>query len=338
VGEIGVAVVGPSGLVGREILDLLLTRRFPVGRLSLLGSARTAGGTIEHGGTTHRIAPLGPGVFDGLDLVFFAAGPGVAGEHAPHAVRAGAAAIDTSSRYRLDPDVPLVVPEVNAGLLSGRRARGIVACPSAMAVALGVVLAPLAAAAGLRRVVASTYQGAAGAGRHALQRLGQETAALLSGRGSEVRSRGLAFNCVPEIGAVLPGGATAHELQTVEETRRILADPALALSVTAVRVPVFYGHAASLHVETERPLASEDAHEILRRAPGVLLHDATSQGPTSLEAAGTDATHVGRVRRDPAVDHGLALWVALDAVRKGGALNAVEIGEILLRERAASPG
>jgi len=333
--ELAVAVVGPSGLVGQEILDLLAARHFPADPLRLLGSPRSAGREVEVRGRAEKIALLGPEAFAGMDLVFFAAGPTVSGEHAPRAAAAGAAVIDLTSRFRLDEAVPLVVPEVNAAAIAGHREQGIVANPSGVAIALAVVLAPLAAAAGLRRVVVSTYQGVAGAGRRALDGLSRETIDLLNARGPRRTrfARRIAFNCVPQVGALEPGGATSYERLVVEEARKILSDPGLAMSVTAVRVPVFFGHGLSVNLEAEAPLGPAEATEILRGAPGVLLHD-TPEGPypTPAEVAGSDAIHVGRIRADPAAEHGVALWIALDNVRKGAALNAVEIAEILGRD------
>jgi len=330
--DLTVAVVGPTGLVGGEILELLTTRQFPAGTVRLLGSLKTAGAEVEHAGRGEKIELLGPGSFDGIDVAFFAAGPTVSGEHAEAATAAGATVIDVTSRFRLDPGVPLVVAEVNADAIGERTGRNIIASPSGTALALTVVLAPLAAAAGLRRVVVSTYQSAAGGGRRTLRRLSRETIDLLNARGGRQQKPGvrpLAFNCVPEVGALLPGGATSHELQVVEETRKVLAEPDLALSVTAVRVPTFFGHALSVTLETDGPLGAARAMEILRAAPGVLLYD---DFPTPADVVGTDATHLGRVRDDPVVENGLVLWIAFDGVRKGGALNALAIAEILLRE------
>jgi aspartate-semialdehyde dehydrogenase len=332
---LAVAVVGPRGLIGGEIVELLESRAFPVRELRLLGSLRTAGAELHGEGPVRRIALLGPDSFTGVDLAFFAAGPRVAGEFAPAAVDAGAAVIDTSSRFRLDPAVPLVVPEVNVAEIGERRERGIVASPSPTAIGLAVVLQPLADAAGLRRVVVSTYQGASGAGRHAMESLSRETIELLNTGTPRRRhfARRIAFNCVPEIGTLDPGGATSHELQVIEETRKVLGDPGLALSLTAVRVPVFYGYAASIHLETEQPLGADGAGALLRGAPGILVHESAEDAyPTPVETAGSSATHVGRLRDDPAAENGLALWITLDNVHKGGALNAVEIAEILVRD------
>jgi aspartate-semialdehyde dehydrogenase len=330
-----VAVVGPSGLAGQEILELLVARQFPVGSLRLLGSARTAGTEVEVERRTERIALLDAESFRGVDVALFAAGPAVAGAHAPVAVDSGAAVIDLSSRFRLAPGVPLVVPEVNQAAIAERREQGIVASPSAVAIALAVVLAPLREAAGLRRVVVSTYQGTAGAGRAAVNRLSRATLDLLAGRGGRRRAseRPLAFNCIPQVGAVEPGGATTQELQVVEEVRKTLDEPGLALTVTAVRVPAFFGYGLAVTCETETPLAAAAAAEVLRSARGVLVHDQPESAyPTPVEVVGSDGTHVGRIRTDAAVEHGLAFWVAVDNLRKGAALNAVEIAEILVRD------
>lgn len=330
---LAVGVVGASGLAGGEIVDLLLARGVAAERLRLLGSLRTAGREIRREGLSATVQLVGPAALEGLDVVFFAAGPAVSGEHAAAAVSAGAAVIDLTSRFRLDPSVPLVVPEVNPAALAGFRERGIAASPSGTAVALTTVLAPLAAGAGLRRIVVSTYQGASGAGGRAVRRLLGETVDLLNSRAEAGTASRLAFNCLPQVGELLPGGATAHEVQVVEETRRVLDDPGLALSVSAARVPVFFGVALDLHLETEQRLSAVEAAEILRAAPGVLVHDvAAGSCPTPAGTVGSDATHVGRLRDDPAVEHGLALWVTQDVVHRGAALNAVGIAEVLARE------
>src|SRR5579883_889472 len=284
---LGVAVVGAAGLVGEEIVALLRERQFPLGELRLLGSVRTAGKVVEENGRRDTIALLGPRAFDDMDLVFFAAGPAIAGEHAPAAVAAGAAVIDCSSRFRLAEGVPLVVPEVNAERIGDRRTEGIVASPSPTAIALAVVLEPLAAAAGLRRVTVATYQGVASAGRRGLRGLSRET----------------------------------------------LGAPTLGIFVTAVRVPTVFGTGVGVTVETEEPLGAAAATALFRGARGLLVHESPADAyPTPTEVAGSDATHVGRIRDDPTVEHGLGLWIAIDSVRKGAALNAVQIAEILVRD------
>ena len=339
-GTPSIAVVGPNGLIGREILSLLEERGL-AGEIRLLGSVKTAGGEVDddEGGAARKIDLLGPSSFAGVDVAFFAAGPAVAGAHAPAAAEGGTTVIDLSSRFRLDDGVPLVVPEVNADAIAERRERNIVASPSATAVALAIVLGPLAQEAGLRRVVVSTYQGVSGAGGRALGTLSRESADLMNARGRRRPrfARPIAFNCVPQVGELEPGGSTTHELRVVEETRKVLSRPELPMLVTAVRVPVFFGYALSVNVETESPLDAAAAADVLRAAPGVLLHDATTREvpsyPTGVDVAGSDATHVGRLRDDPSADPpGIALWIALDNVRKGAALNAVQIAEILVRD------
>jgi aspartate-semialdehyde dehydrogenase len=231
--------------------------------------------------------------------------------------------------------VPLVVPEVNAPEIGNRAERGIVASPSSTAIGLGVVLAPLAAEVGLKRVIVSTYQGAAGAGRRGINGLSRETMDLLGSRGEHLTRfpRRLAFNVIPQVGELEPGGTTSHELQVVAETRKILADPALALHVTAVRVPIFFGTGMSVVVETEQPIDVAAARTVLREARGVLVSEELDEPyPTPAETAGSDAVHIGRLREDVSLPGGLAFWVTLDGVRKGAALNAVQIAEILVRD------
>ncbi|HEV7734797.1 MAG TPA: aspartate-semialdehyde dehydrogenase [Candidatus Binatia bacterium] len=330
-----VAVVGASGLAGREILRLIESRAFPAGEVRLLGSVRTAGSRVEEGGIAAPVVLLAPHLFDGVDVAFFAAGPTVSGEFAPVASEAGAAVVDLTSRFRFDELVPLVVPEVNREALADWRERGIVANPSGTTIALSVVLAPLLAEAGLRRVQVSTYQGVAGAGRRAINALSKETIGLLNGRGTKRTrfARRIAFNVLPQVGALEPGGATTHELQAMEETRRVLGIPDLAMQITAVRVPVFFGLGLAVNIETERPISPEEAAAVLLPAPGILLHGTEPDPyPTPIEVTGSEATHVGRIRTDPSTENGLSLWVSLDSIGKGAALNAVQIAEVLVRD------
>jgi aspartate-semialdehyde dehydrogenase len=327
-----VAVVGATSLVGEEIVRLLGERGLPVGEVRPLGSARTAGRRLEE--TT--IGLVGPDAFGGIDFAFFAAGPTIAGAHALDAVRAGATVVDTSSRYRLDDGVPLVIPEVNARLLETADPPEVVASPSSTAVGLGAVLAPLGEAAGLRRVAVSTYQGAAGAGRRAVEHLSRESIALLSGRGDDDVALRKAFNCVPQVGTVEIDGITSHERAVVAEVRKVLDRPELSIHVTAVRVPIFFGMGASVLVELERPLGRAAASAVLRSARGLLMHEDGEAVvlPTPADVVGSQATHVARLREDPSVPNGLALWLALDSIEKGAALNAVQIVEILMRRAA----
>ena len=327
---LAVAVVGATSIVGEEIVRLLGDRQLPIAEVRALGTARTAGRRVE----TATIGLVGPGAFTGIDLAFFAAGPTVASTYVPDAVRAGATVIDCSSRFRLDDGVPLVVPEVNAALLAD--AGSLLASPSSTAVGLAVVLAPLAAVAGLRRVVVSTYQSAAGAGRRAVERLSKESIGLLSGQGDDDVELRRAFNCVPQVGTIEADGIASHERAIVAEVRKVLGLDALRMQVTAVRVPMFFGMAASVSVELERPLDRAAASALLRGGRGLFVHDDGDPVglPTPADVVGSQATHVGRVREDPSVPNGLALWITLDSIEKGAALNAVQIGEILIRRAA----
>lgn len=333
--ELTIAVLGAAGLAGREVVRLLDERAFPMGALRLLGSPRTAGAPFEEGERTGRVDLVRPEAFEDVDLAIFSGGPGLAGEWAEVATRAGATVIDTSSRFRFDPRIPLVVPEVNAPAIAEWRESGMIASPSGTAIALSVVLAPLLAEAGLRRVVATTYQSVAPRGRRALDALARQSAALLSGRGSRRNKlvENLAFNVVPQVGALEPGGATTHEVQAVAEVRRVLAQPELRLHVSAVRVPTFFGAGIDCTIELERPLTADAAALLLRDARGIVLHQGEADPfPTPADVIGTGATHVGRVRVDPTVEHGIACWIAIDNVGKGSALNAVQIAEILVRD------
>jgi aspartate-semialdehyde dehydrogenase len=335
--ELAVGVVGATGLGGREVLRLLHERGFPGGRPRLFGTTRTAGAAFDddegHGHGT--IDLLSPECFDGLDLVFFAAGRVIAEAYALDAVARGALVVDTSSHYRLSPSVPLVVPEVNGDTLAGFGTSGVVACPSAAATAIAAVLAPLAGAFSLERVVAATYQGAASAGTRALQHLVRDSIGLLSGRSDERRIRAsTAFDCVPAIGATLPSGASAYEERLGAELEKLLADRMPPLAVTAVRVPAFIGTGVALSLESSGPMTASAVAEVLRPAPGILLHDRTDERQLSLRAVvGSEATHVGRVRDDPSARHAVSCWIVIDSVVKGRALNAVQVGERLVRTR-----
>jgi aspartate-semialdehyde dehydrogenase len=332
---VGLAVVGGRSLAGAEILALLADRDFGGGTSRLLDVADAAGGRIDVDGRELPVEPLRDGAFDGVALAFFAGGPKLAAEYAGMATAAGAAVIDVSTHFRGDDEVPLVVAEVNPDAIAGWRDSGIIACPSSTTVALAGVLAPFHTGVGLRRVVASTYQGAAGAGQGRLEGLARETTNLLNARTLPRPrfARRLAFNVIPQVGGLLEDGASEHEMRVRAELRRVLGIPDLAVQITAVRVPVFHGVGIALAVETETPLAVEEATAMLREAPGLMVHDAPNDPyATPGDAVGSEATHVGRIRADDSSDGGLALWIALDAVRKGIALNAVTVGELLLRD------
>jgi aspartate-semialdehyde dehydrogenase len=336
-----VAVVGATGLVGRTCLEVLAERRFPVARLGLYASSRSAGRRVSFAGREHRVIDLAALDPSGYDLALFAAGAEVSRRTAPRFTAAGAHVVDNSSAFRLAPDVPLVVPEVNpealAPVLAGGRGR-IVANPNCSTIQLVVVLKPLHDAARLRRVTVATYQAAAGAGQKGLSELERETARALAGvrPAAAVFAHPLPFEALPQVGAFLDSGATVEEQKMVDETRKILGLPTLAISTTCVRVPVRVGHSEAVWVETERPLAPEEARALLAAAPGIRVIDdpADESYPLATGVAGTDRVDVGRIRRDPASAHGLIMWVVADNVRKGAATNAVQIAEVLL---AAAP-
>jgi aspartate-semialdehyde dehydrogenase len=328
-----IAVVGATGAVGGQVIECLDEREFPVGTVKFLASARSAGEIPEFRGKPVVVEELAHDSFTGVDIAFFAASGECAREFCPSAARAGAVCIDSSGAWRSDPDVPLVVPEVNADALAGYSRKGIVASPDGVAIQLAVALKPLHAAAGIKRVVVSTYQSVSGSGKQAIDELHAQVVALLNGRPSEpvVYPHRIAFNCLPVTGTFTAGGYIVEETALGGELRKVLAAE-IRVTATAVRVPVFYGDSAAVNIETERNLSAADARELLAAAPGCLLVDDPAQGdyPMAIDAAGQDQVLVGRVRADDSVDNGLNLWVASDNIRKGGATNAVQIAELLI--------
>ena len=331
-----VAVVGATGAVGEEMRKILAERLFPVDRLRLLASERSAGQRLEFCGQQVPVEVLDEDSFDDVDIALFSAGSSVSARYAPAAVDAGAVVIDNTSRFRMDDDVPLVVPEVNAREIADHVRRGIIANPNCSTIQMVVALKPLYDAAGITRIVVSTYQSVSGAGRQAMEELGTQTAALFNGREVECERfpHRIAFNCIPHIDSFLPNGYTGEEMKMIRETRKILGDPDIRITATAVRVPVFCSHSESINVETRTKLSAGDVRAILREAPGVLLRDDPQDNdyPLATEVTGKDATFVGRIREDDSVDNGINLWVVGDNLRKGAALNAVQIAEILIRD------
>lgn len=338
-----VAVLGATGAVGQVLLQLLEERQFPVHRLRVLASSRSAGTTVTFAGREIPVEEARPESFAGVDIAFFAAGNAASQAFAREAVQRGAVVIDKGSLFRQAPDVPLAVPEVNPEAI--RRHRGLIASPNCSTIQLVQALKPLHQAAGLRRVVVSTYQAVSGTGKEAAEELLQQTpAALAAGAGrragegaiaSEVYwGKPMAFNVLPQCDSFGEQGYTLEEWKLVHETRKILALPTLPVAATAVRVPVFTGHSESVLVETERKLTAAEAREALSQQPGVVVVDDPSSQlyPTALEAAGRDETFVGRIREDLSSDHGLHLWVVSDNLRKGAATNAIQIAEFLVRE------
>lgn len=332
-----VAVVGATGAVGQTMLDILAERDFPVGTLIPLASERSAGGQVAFKGgklTVRDLATFDPA---GVDFALFSAGGGVSKEYAPKFAAAGAVVIDNSSAFRMDADVPLVVSEVNPQALDSIP-RGIVANPNCSTMQMLVALAPIHRAAGIRRINVATYQSVSGAGRSALEELGRQTAGILGFKEPEPQRFPvqIAFNLIPHIDEFLDNGYTKEEMKLVWETRKILGDDSIQVNPTAVRVPVFYGHSEAVHVETARKLSADEARALLAQAPGVTVVDERVPGgyPTPVtHASGTDAVYVGRIREDISCPNGLNLWVVSDNIRKGAALNAVQIAELLAAKR-----
>ncbi|MBM3509732.1 MAG: aspartate-semialdehyde dehydrogenase [Alphaproteobacteria bacterium] len=330
-----VAVVGATGNVGREMLNILAERKFPCDEVVALASRQSVGKEAMLGDTTLAVKALDDFDFKGIDIALFSAGSAVAKEAAPRAAKAGAVVIDNSSCFRMEPDVPLIVPEVNAGAAAGYAKRNIIANPNCSTAQLVVALKPLHDAAVIKRVVVATYQSVSGAGHVAMDELFEQTRAIFVNDPIEKKkfTKQIAFNVIPHIDVFMPDGATKEEWKMVVETRKIL-DPAIEVIATCVRVPVFVGHSEAVHLEFKKPLSAAEAREALRQAPGVMVIDKREDGGyiTPLECVGEYATYVSRIREDKTVKHGLALWVVSDNLRKGAALNAVQIAEVLINK------
>ena len=331
-----VAVVGATGNVGREMLAILAERTFPADEVVALASRRSLGTEVSFGDKILKIKALEHCDFSDVDICLMSAGSPVAKEWAPKIAAAGAVVIDNSSYWRYDADVPLVVPEVNANALVDFRKRGIIANPNCSTAQLVVALKPLHDKAKIKRVVVSTYQSVSGAGKEAMDELFSQTKAVFTLGDMEAKkfSTRIAFNLIPQIDVFMEDGFTREEWKMMAETKKIL-DPKIKLVATCVRVPVFIGHSESINVEFEEPISADEAREILRTAPGVLVIDKHEPGGyiTPYECAGEDATYVSRIREDATVENGLVLWCVSDNLRKGAALNAVQIAECLINRK-----
>ena len=333
-----VAMVGATGAVGETLLAILAERDFPISELVPLASERTAGSEVTFGGKKIVVKNLADYDFEGVDIAFFSAGGSVSREHAPRAAAAGAVVIDNTSEFRYQDDIPLVISEVNPHAIAQYTNRGIIANPNCSTMQMLVALAPIHRAAQIERINVATYQSVSGAGRSGMEELGKQTAALLNFQSVEPGKKfpvQIAFNVIPQIDDFQPNGYTKEEMKLVWETRKILEDESIQVNPTAVRVPVFYGHSEAVHIETSDKITAEQARELLRQAPGVVLVDERKPGgyPTPVgEAAGTDAVYVGRIREDISHERGLDLWIVSDNIRKGAALNAVQIAELLIED------
>ena len=328
-----VAVVGATGAVGREMLEVLAQRSFPASEVVAFASARSAGSTVEYAGAELTVRELKEDSFKGFDLALFSAGGATSEKFAPLAAKAGCVVVDNSSAWRMDPACPLVVPEVNAKDLEWHK--GIIANPNCSTIQLVVALKPLHDEATIKRIVVSTYQAVSGTGQKAITELETQTARLMNGQEiiPQVYPYQIAFNCLPQIDVFLENGYTKEEMKMVNETKKIMGDDTIRVTATTVRVPVFFSHSESVNIETERKLSVADVRQILSEAPGITVADFPEKKiyPMPIDVAGQDDVFVGRIREDESIENGLNLWIVADNIRKGAALNAVQIGEELIR-------
>ena len=329
-----VAVVGATGAVGNLMVKVLEERSFPVGELTLLASARSLGKTLPFKGTELPVQELREDSFASIQVALFSAGGSVSKKFAPLAAAAGCVVIDNSSAFRMDPTVPLIVPEVNPDAVAPHP--NIIANPNCSTIQMVVALKPIYDAAGIKRIVVTTFQAVSGTGKRAIEELRQQISDVVQGREvqREIYPHQIAFNCFPHIGAFLENGYTEEEMKMVNETQKIFGDPEIAVCATTVRVPVYFGHSESVNIETKTPIAVDRVRALLEKAPGVRVVDevAKARYPIPLEAEGTDETLVGRIRQDLSVANGLVMWVVADNIRKGAATNAVQIAELLLEK------
>jgi len=335
-----IAVVGATGAVGREMINVLVERGFEYGEIRLLASERSAGDVLKVGDKSVKVKKLTPEEFEGVDIALFSAGGSVSAEFGPEAAKRGAVVIDNSSHFRMDDKVPLIVPEVNTDVLKdhlkalGESKGTIIANPNCSTIQLVVALKPLHEAAELKRVIVSTYQAVSGAGKAAMDELFEQSLTLFNQDKAEKAEKfphPIAFNCIPHCDVFLDNGYTKEEMKLVHEPRKILGLPELKVTATAVRVPVFNSHSEAVNVETTKNLSAEEAKKILRESPGIVLQDDPEKNeyPLARDATGHDATFIGRVREDTSLENGLNLWIVADNLRKGAATNAVQIAEVV---------
>ncbi|MBA6412036.1 aspartate-semialdehyde dehydrogenase [Parahaliea sp. F7430] len=332
-----VAVVGATGAVGETIIEILEQRDFPVRNLYALASSRSAGKVIKFKGKSVTVSNLADFDFSQVQIGLFSAGGSLSKEYAPKAAAAGCVVIDNTSEFRRDEDIPLIVPEVNIEALGDYKKRNIIANPNCSTIQMLVALKPIYDAVGIKRINVSTYQAVSGTGKEAIEELASQTARLLNGQEPEceVYPKQIAFNALPHIDTFQENGYTREEMKMVWETQKIFADADIQVNPTCVRIPVFFGHSEALHIETAEKITAEQARELLSKAPGVTVMDERADGgyPTAVsEAAGKDPVYVGRIREDISHPNGLNLWVVADNVRKGAALNSVQIAESLIEQ------
>jgi len=334
--RIDIAVVGATGVVGESMLEILAERKFPVGTVYALASERSVGKNVAFGNRELDVEDLAGFDFSKTAIGLFSAGGSISAEFAPKAAAAGCIVIDNTSHFRYDDDIPLVVPEVNAEAIDDYKTRGIIANPNCSTIQMVVALKPIYDAAGIERINVATYQAVSGAGREAIEELVRQTVTLLNGRPLEIEgdAKQIAFNAVPHIDTFQENRYTREEMKMVWETQKILGDDTILVNPTAVRIPAFYGHSEAVHIETRDKISAADVCELMRNAPGVTLVDGVASGqyPTAVtESSGNDPVYVGRVREDISHPRGINLWVVSDNIRKGAALNSVQIAEILAK-------
>jgi len=329
-----VAVVGATGAVGNEMIKILEERDFPVRTLKLLASSKSAGRRLPFKGEEILVEELKEDAFQGVEIGLFSPGAGVSRRFAPIAVKAGVVVIDNTSAFRMDPEVPLVVPEVNPH--AALRHQGLIANPNCSTIQMVVALKPIHDQAKIRRIVVSTYQSVSGTGKKGMDELLEQTKALLGFKEvvNKVYPYQIAFNCLPHIDEFNEEGYSKEELKMMNETRKIMEDDSIRITATTVRVPVFHCHSESVNIETEKKLTVQEVRDILSKAPGVVVYDNVKQleYPLAIQVAGKDEVYVGRIREDTSIPNGLNLWIVADNLRKGAALNAVQIAELLIRE------
>jgi len=331
-----VAVAGATGAVGNQMVACLEERDFPVKTLKLLATAKSVGRKLRFKGEEIPVEELTEASFKGVDIGIFSAGGAASQQFAPAAARVGCVVVDNSAAWRMDPEVPLVVPEVNPHAIAQYTTKGIIANPNCSTIQMVVALAPIHRKVGIKRIVVSTYQAVSGTGKKAIDELYDQTKAMLNflEPESKVYPHRIAFNCLPHIDIFLDNGYTKEEMKLVGETRKILEDETIGITATTVRVPVFFSHSESVNVETGQPIAVQEVRALLEAAPGVKVVDDPSQSlyPLAIDAAGQDETLVGRIRADESIANGINLWVVSDNIRKGAATNAVQIAEIVARD------
>jgi len=331
-----VAVTGATGAVGNQVIACLEDRDFPVKNLKLLATRRSAGRKLRFKGEEIPVEELTESSFRGVDIGIFSAGGAISEKYAPVAAKDGCIVVDNSAAWRMNPDVPLVVPEVNPDAVAKYSDKGIIANPNCSTIQMVVALAPIHKEAGIKRIVVSTYQAVSGTGKKAIDELYNQTKAILNSLEPEkkVYPHRIAFNCLPQIDVFLENGYTKEEMKMVDETKKILEDDSIGITATTVRVPVFFSHSESINVETDRPITPDEVRTLLENAPGVKVVDDPSKNlyPMAIDAAGRDETFVGRIRADESVPNGINLWVVSDNIRKGAATNAVQIAEILAQD------